>query len=187
MSSRTDDGAPLECVVTNAADASQEQCRILRTGEPLGIVSQLAGVEGLRRLRVQHERLPPGRRSSSPHAHTTREEVIYVLSGTPDLWLDGRLRPLRPGDCVVFPSGTGLSHTVINNAAGEAELLTIATQVDDDRCYYPLNPTRGDVDAATLEAWAARPLGPHDGRADVEGVGDSAEFQETTSDAPASV
>jgi hypothetical protein len=39
--------------------------------------------------------------------------------------------------------------------------LTIATQVDDDRCYYPLNPTRGDVDAATLEAWAARPLGPH--------------------------
>jgi len=165
MTSHREDERTMECLVINSADAVREPCRILRTGEPLADVAQLVGPETLRRVRVQHERLLPGRRASSPHAHTTREEVIYVLSGTPELWIDGQLRPLRPGDCIAFPAGSGLSHTVINNADSEAELLTIATQLDDDRCYYPFHPTHGDVDDATASAWSARPLGPHDGQA----------------------
>lgn len=40
---------------------------------------------GLMRLGVHHERLPPGRRLSWPHAEADEEEFIFVLEGTPDV------------------------------------------------------------------------------------------------------
>jgi uncharacterized cupin superfamily protein len=153
-----------EANVTNLPEAPHEPCRIRRTGEELGLVAMLGAGAGLHRLRVQHEILVKGRRSSSPHAHTTREEVFYVLSGTPRLWLDGRIVELRPGDCVVVPAGTGQAHTLINDSGRDAELLTIATQEDGDRCFYPLNPTPGDVPPEVVQLWRTRSLGPHDGR-----------------------
>ena len=56
----------------------------------------------LMRLGINHERLEPGRRTSWPHAEADEEEFIYVLEGEPDLWLDGHVRRLKPGDGVGF-------------------------------------------------------------------------------------
>ena len=39
---------------------------------------------GLRRIGIHHERLPPGRRTSYPHAESDEEEFIYVLEGYPE-------------------------------------------------------------------------------------------------------
>ena len=83
--------------------------RIARTGEALTFVAALGECAGLRHLRVEYAVLPPGHRSSSPHAHTTREELVY--EGTPDIWLDGHLHPLRPGDTIALAAGTGIAHT----------------------------------------------------------------------------
>ena len=71
----------------------------------------------LMRLGIHHERLPPGRRISWPHAEADEEEFVYVIEGTPDVWLDGHLRHLKPGDGVGFPAGTGIAHTFLNNSA----------------------------------------------------------------------
>jgi uncharacterized cupin superfamily protein len=150
-----------EADVTNLVESAHKVRRIARTGEALGLVAMLPASTGLFRLRVQHEVLPPGRRVSPPHAHTTREEVFFVLAGTPHLWLGGRIVELRPGDCVAVPAGTGQAHTLINDGRQDVELLAIASQGDGDRCYYPLNPTPGDVPPDVLQAWRARPLGPH--------------------------
>jgi uncharacterized cupin superfamily protein len=149
--------------ITNASEAPREAMRIRRTGELLGLVAPLG--PNLRHLRAQHEVLPPGRRSSSPHAHTTREELVYVLDGTPDLWIDGELYPLRPGDVVSLAAGTGITHTLINNSERDAVLFVVATMPDDDACFYPHNPAAGDVPETLARAWSERPRGPHPGTA----------------------
>src|SRR5262245_56032676 len=83
--------------------------------ELLAITAPLAQRLGVTRLGIHHQRLPPGRRTSFPHAESEEDEFVYVLEGAPDAWLDGRLYRLREGDSVGFPSGTGLAHTFINN------------------------------------------------------------------------
>src|SRR3954471_15589869 len=51
---------------------------------------------GLTRLGIHHERLPPGRRTSFPHAESAEEEFVYVIEGEPDVWIDGHLHRLGP-------------------------------------------------------------------------------------------
>src|SRR5262245_55173975 len=64
---------------------------------------------GLMRLGAHHQRLPPGRRLSWPHAEGDEEEFVFVLEGEPDLWADGYLKRLVPGEGASFPAGTGLA------------------------------------------------------------------------------
>jgi uncharacterized cupin superfamily protein len=151
-------------IIANVLEAPREASCIRRTGELLGIVASLSERAGLRQLRIDHEVLPPGRRSSSPHAHTKREEFVYVLDGHPDVWIDGHLHPLRPGDFLAFAAGTGVAHTVINNSERDAILLAIATMPEDDACFYPFNPNAGEVPEEVARSWSARSRGPHDGR-----------------------
>ncbi len=89
-----------------------------------------------------------------------------MLEGRPDVWIDGELHPLKPGDAVAFPAGTGICHTFLNNTAEEVRLLVVGERSKpENRIRYPLN----DIYEATREdRWTdapVRPLGPHDGRA----------------------
>lgn len=86
-----------------------------------------------------------------------------MIEGTPDVWIDGHLHRLRPGDAVGFRSGTGVAHSVLNNSDAEVSLI-VADDMPraENRVVYPLNPDRRDwwKDAPQ------HPLGPHDGRPD---------------------
>ena len=82
---------------------------------------------GLKRLGIHHERLLPGRRTSYPHAESAEEEFVYVIEGTPDVWLDGTLHRLKPGDAVGFPAGTGICHSFLNNSEPRASMSTAWT------------------------------------------------------------
>jgi uncharacterized cupin superfamily protein len=118
---------------------------------------------GLTRLGIHHERLLPGRRTSYPHAESAEEEFVYVIAGTPDVWLDGELHRLRPGDAVGFPAGTGICHTFLNNSAREVRLLVVGeAHKPENRVFYPRNPEQ-----ATRKDWwsdpPARAMGNHDG------------------------
>ena len=121
---------------------------------------------GLTRIGIHHERLPPGRRTSYPHAEGAEEEFVFVLEGRPDVWIDGNLHPLAPGDAVAFPAGTGISHTFLNNTADEVRLLVVGeASKPENRIRYPLNEA---YEKTRQDRWAdapARPLGAHDGRA----------------------
>ncbi len=77
--------------------------------EPLSQGSALGRHYGFARLGIHHELLPPGRRTSWPHAEETEDEFVHVLEGTPDVWLDGVLHRLQPGDSVGFKAGDGLA------------------------------------------------------------------------------
>ncbi len=129
------------------------------------IGSPLAKAFGLKRLGIHHELLPPGRRTSWPHAEEDEEELIYVLEGTPEVWIDGRTYALKPGDTVAFPCGTGICHTFLNNSEQNACLLVIGESAKkNSRIYYPLNESRRDqVKEGWWEDVPKRPRGDHDG------------------------
>ena len=136
--------------------------------EPMGMNAAFGHHFGLKRLGIHHQRLEPGRRTSFPHAEKTEDEFIYVIAGSPDVWLDGVLHRLKPGDGVGFPAGDGLAHSFINNTDSDVELLVIGDRSrEDNQIVYPVNPDR----KALREDWwhdaPARPLGEHDGRSDL--------------------
>lgn len=116
------------------------------------------------RLGIHHERLSPGRRASFPHAEKTEDEFIYVISGTPDVWINGHLHRLGPGDGVGFPAGTGVVHTFLNNSTQDVELLVVGDRTRaDNRIVYPLNPDRRPLREDWWEDAPAQDFGPHDG------------------------
>ena len=134
--------------------------------ELMSIGAPLGRLLGLTRIGIHHERLPPGRRTSYPHAESAEEEFIFVLEGHPDAWIDGELHPLKPGDAVGFPAGTGVCHTFLNNTAQDVRLLVVGEKSKpENRIRYPLNEV---YEQTREDRWAdapERPLGPHDGRA----------------------
>jgi uncharacterized cupin superfamily protein len=134
--------------------------------ELLSIRARLGRRLGLTRIGINHERLPPGRRTSYPHAESAEEEFVFVLEGTPDAWIDGNLHRLKPGDAVGFPAGTGICHSFLNNTNEEVRLLVVGeTHKQENRIHYPLHL---EHERKLPDAWTdapVRPLGPHDGRA----------------------
>ncbi len=137
--------------------------------ELMSIGSAFGRAFGFKRLGIHHELLPPGRRTSWPHAEKTEEEFVYVIEGTPDVWIDGNLHRLKPGDGVGFVPGTGISHTVINNTQAEVRLLVVGdTNRKDNQVVYPLHPKRNEFIKESF--WTdvpKREMGPHDGLPDV--------------------
>ncbi|EMH4164382.1 cupin domain-containing protein [Pluralibacter gergoviae] len=135
------------------------------SSELFSVGAPLARKMGLLRLGIHHERLPPGRRTSYPHAESDEEEFIYVLEGRPQVWINGYLWPLEPGDCVSFPAGTGVCHTFLNNTEEEVCLLVVGeVNKKHNRIYYPLNQ---EYAATRADRWIDHPpqfFGPHNGR-----------------------
>ena len=75
--------------------------------ETFGTGAALGRAFGLKRVAINYEVLAPGDRSSCPHAHSAEKEFIYILVGNPQIWIDGNVYDLNPGDCVGLPPGTG--------------------------------------------------------------------------------
>ncbi len=138
--------------------------------ERLSIGSPFARALGLHHLAIHHEVLPPGRRTSYPHAHESEEEFVYVIEGTPDLFLDGVLHRLKPGDGVGFAAGTGQAHCLINNSTEPARLLAVGEPSRKQaRLHYSRHPARNEAMAKDNRHWVDVPKrddGPHDGLPD---------------------
>jgi len=120
----------------------------------------------LTKLGIHHETLLPGRRTSYPHAESHEEEFVYVIEGYPDVWIDGVLHALKPGDGVGFPAGTGIAHTFLNNTDRDVRLLVVGEKnKPENMCHYPLNPGREAFGTPNWPGVPSRPQGPHDGKA----------------------
>lgn len=154
-----------DCIRHFSEIADPDDAHYPGSAEKLSIGSPFGRRLGLKRLGIHHELLPPGRRTSWPHAERAEEEFVYVIEGTPDVWLDGTLHRLQPGDGVGFPAGTGLAHCVINNTDQPVRLLVVGeASKPENQFHYPLHPDRN---AAIGSRWwsdvPARALGAHDG------------------------
>lgn len=135
--------------------------------ELMSIGAPLGRALGLTRIGIHHQRLPPGRRTSYPHAESAEEEFVFVLEGEPDVWIDGHLHRLRVGDAVAFPAGTGICHTFINNSKTEVRLLIVGeANKPENLIRYPQNEAYEATRADRWVDWPARSMGPHGGRPD---------------------
>ncbi len=155
--------------IINAALVPEGRHHYPNSDEFNGYQKRIGAFAGLLKIGVNLMRLPPGERSSWPHAEEKEEEFVYVLKGNVDAWIDGVLHEMNPGDFAAFPSGTGIAHCFVNNSSDEV-LLLVGGEASrmDNRIYYPLHPQRRK-DMPWSGWWddvPQRKLGSHDGMPD---------------------
>ncbi len=78
----------------------------------------LTRAENLMLVRVT---MPPGE-AHKFHRHPQMEEIIYILEGRAEQWVDQKSQLLGPGDAAHIPVGT--AHGTYN--AGESDLVFLA-------------------------------------------------------------
>jgi len=154
------------CIVS-AADVPEKAHRYAGSEEEMAPARAIGRAAGLLALGIHLVRVPPGRRTSFPHAESAEEEFVYVVEGEVDAWIDGELHRMKAGDLAAFPAGTGVCHTFLNDGDRDA-LLLAGGEADKatNRITYPLDPDRR-AHRRWSEWWddaPRRPLGPHDGR-----------------------
>jgi quercetin dioxygenase-like cupin family protein len=81
--------------------------------------SDLTGAEQLTLVRV---RMRPGT-GHNFHYHPELEEIIYVLDGVAEQWVDAETRRLKAGECAFIPAG--VVHAIFNSSAAPMTFLAI--------------------------------------------------------------
>ena len=137
------------------------------TKEPMVRPAPFSHVFELRRLGIRHDTIMPGWRSSQPHAERDEEEMVFILEGTPDLWVDGYAYRLKPDDAAGWPGRDGQGHCVINNTDKPVRMLTIGESSRfNSQIHFPLTRATDAWLDGMGKRWADAPkrkLGPHDG------------------------
>jgi uncharacterized cupin superfamily protein len=100
-------------------------------------VARLAAAAGSRRLGASIVELASGTLSSPYHFHHANEELLIVLSGTPELRTPGGLRELQPGEVVSFQRGSEGAHRLRNAASKPCRVLFISEMNCPDIVSYP--------------------------------------------------
>ena len=80
------------------------------------------GVVEAEKLQVCQATLPPGE-GHNFHTHPELEEMIYVLSGEVEQWVEKEARVLKPGDSAHIPAG--VVHATFNSSSEDAVILAI--------------------------------------------------------------
>ncbi len=115
---------------------AEQELIVRRTGEKLSAAKSLSDAFGLKNLLVHQEVLPPGRRASGFHFHSQKEEIFYVLDGTPSLLVGDRIMDLEPGNFIGFAPSEKTPHMLFNRSAEPATVLTIGTCSSTDETTY---------------------------------------------------
>ncbi|WP_046867591.1 cupin domain-containing protein [Microvirga massiliensis] len=98
-------------------DVKRDELEIAR----LGWLSNPAAT-GAKHLTVIEGTFLPGK-GHSFHYHADQEELIYVVSGTVEHWIEQEKRTLSPGDSVFMPAG--VVHATFNTSAEDAKVIAI--------------------------------------------------------------
>ena len=107
--------------IISSSDVPEKVHRYPNSEEDLSASRPIGRAAGLLMLGIHLVRVPPGRRTSYPHAEAGEEEFVYVIEGEIDAWIDGELHRMKAGDFAAFPSKTGICHTFLNNGERDAE------------------------------------------------------------------
>lgn len=157
------------CIIDCNIESRRQPFHYPGDNETFGNGFRITDKVGLKALGIWFENLPPGRRSAFPHAHTHEEEFVFILKGSPTVWLDGYTKELSPDYFAAFPSNTGVAHTLINNTNEDVMYICIGETQDfpDEKICYPLHPLRQNECTRKGWYWTDLPqkqLGPHNGK-----------------------
>jgi uncharacterized cupin superfamily protein len=94
-------------------------------------------------IAVWLEKIPSGKRTSWPHAHSVEEEFVFMLSDGITVWLDNIELESHCYDAVDFKAGSGIAHTLINKKENDLYYICVGEcEPVNDKIYYPLHPKR---------------------------------------------
>ncbi len=125
-----------EGAVINVADLPEQELVVARTGEKLTLARSFSDAFGFTQLLIHQEVLLPGHRASGFHRHSEKEELFYVLSGTPSVYVGDEVTVLEPGDIIGFKPLHGQPHMLFNRSQESAVILTIGTNPETDVITY---------------------------------------------------
>jgi uncharacterized cupin superfamily protein len=103
---------------------------------PGALVRALGQAAGSVAAGLNHVKLPPGADGAPAHCHALEEELFFILKGSGTLTLGSAGHPLRAGDVIARPPGTGVCHS-LRPADDGLEYLAYGTRVAGDSVYYP--------------------------------------------------
>lgn len=119
---------------------------IRRDEHDWGVFAQMSGpADGLLGIVTIEATFLPGK-AHAFHYHPGQEEVIYVLEGVVEQWIEGDRSILRPGDAVVIAAD--VVHATFNDGAEPAKILAILSPAVDGDGYAA-------VDVSADEPWAS--------------------------------
>ena len=102
-----------------------------RTKRKLGNLFELSN------FGVNQTELEPGSMSALFHAHSTQDEFIYILEGTPTVKIGSEEYLMHPGECIGFKADSGEAHHLINNSNENATYLEIGDRNPNDNVEFP--------------------------------------------------
>jgi len=93
------------------------------------------------RIKAEHcssciVRLAPGDKVRPAHSHPNGEEVIYIISGSGRVLVNGEVAPISPGSIVLFPQGQ--VHMLHNTGSEEMKVICFfapATNLENYKMY----------------------------------------------------
>lgn len=135
---------------------SYQTCEV---GETFTLGRDLTDALGLVSLGLYLDRLKPGKRSSWPHAHCFEDELLYILEGKAEVWVNGETFTASPGDFVGFKSGTGDVHTIMNNSDKDVLLFVLGERNPSyvEQLYYSHHPKHNEFNIGRSRYWADAP------------------------------
>lgn len=120
----------------NLKEMEASEVKSTRTGELYTLSKSLTNGTGITSFSVTEEEIAPGNRGSAPHSHSTKDEIFFVLSGSPTVYVNGEKRVISSGEYVVFQGGLNEVHYVANETEENVRLLMISSRSTDDTIHY---------------------------------------------------
>jgi uncharacterized cupin superfamily protein len=93
--------------------------------------ARLGRQAGSRRVGASLWEVPPGQAAYPYHYHLAEEELLIVLSGTPQLRTPTGQRRLDAGEVVSFTVGEPGAHQIINDTEQPVRFLAVSNQQPD--------------------------------------------------------
>ena len=91
--------------------------------------------------------LPPGE-AHKFHYHPYMEEILYILSGTAEQWIEKEKRIMKAGDSIYLPAG--LIHGTYNKGAETLDFLAVLSPAK--------NPGPVTIEVGDQEPWKSLPV-----------------------------
>ena len=119
---------------------------LVRDQEDWGVFAQVSGPrDGIAGIVAIEATFLPGR-CHDFHRHPGQEEVISVVGGTIEQWIERERRTLGVGDSVIIPADA--VHATFNDGETAAKILAILSPAVGEDGY-------GLVDVSADEPWAS--------------------------------
>jgi uncharacterized cupin superfamily protein len=100
-------------------------------------VAPIAQALGAERIGCTLVELEPGKRAWPYHLHYAEEEMFVILEGQGTIRYDGETYPVRQGDVIFTPTGSGTAHQIINGSDAPLRYLALSSRADAEVCVYP--------------------------------------------------